>query len=210
MNGHLSFAGGTGSPMFAHVMDLGSMIAGLVEPMARPLAVLLTGSWIALLFHELGHGFAALALGVRIWGVRLGAGPVLWRGTVGACRVHLAVLPFLGAVHLLDEDACSIGYRDIVAGRWRFEWGPRAWRAPIISAAGGVSNLFGVLLLAAWWNWIGQPPLGTLLGDLLLFAMASNFAGYLNLLPGPRSDGSHLLAHLSAAARFRQAVVRAG
>jgi hypothetical protein len=55
---------------------------------------------------------------------------------------------------------------------------------------------------------MGQPPVGTLLGDLLLFAMASNFAGYLNLLPGFRSDGSHLLAHLSAAARFRQELAR--
>jgi hypothetical protein len=194
--------------MLAHLMELGSTMAGPVEHTARTLAIFLAGSWIALLFHELGHAFAALALGVRIWGIRLGAGPILWRGTIGESRMHLALVPFLGAVHLLDEDACSIGYRDIVAGRWRFEWGPRAWRAPIISAAGGVSNLVGVLLLGAWWNWVGQPSVGTLLGDLLLFAMASNFAGYLNLLPGFRSDGTHLLAHISAAARFRQAAAR--
>jgi peptidase M50-like protein len=194
-----------GSTMHAHAMELGnSLWGGSLEQTARTLLVFLAGSWIALLFHELGHGFAALALGVRIWGVRLGAGPVLWRGMVGECRVHLAVLPFFGAVQLLDEDACAIGYRDIAAGRWRFEWGPDAWRAPIISAAGGLSNLVGVLLLGAWWNWIGQPALGTCMGDLLLFAMGSNFAGYLNLLPCFRSDGIHLLAHIRAAARFRQ------
>ena len=135
---------------------------------------------------------------------QLGAGPVIWRGTIGQCRVHLGGLPFLGAVYLLDEDACAIGYRDMVAGRWRFEWGPEAWRAPIISAAGGLSNLAGVLLLGAWWNWMGQPTLGTLLGDLLACAMVCNFAGYLNLLPCLRSDGPHLLAHIRAAARFRQ------
>src|SRR6476619_939605 len=165
-------------------------------------------SWIALIFHELGHAGAAWLVGVRMWGIRLGAGPTIWQGRVGACRVHVATLPFIGAVHLLDEDACAIGYRDIAPGSWRFVWGPRAWRAPIISAAGGLSNLVGVLLLGAWWNWVGQPPLGTLLGDLLLFGTASNFAGYLNLLPGFRSDGTHLLAHISAAARSRQAAAR--
>jgi hypothetical protein len=208
MDGRLNLPEGWAAQMLAHIMELGPTMAGSVEHVARTAAIFMAGSWIALLFHELGHGFAALALGVRIWGIRLGAGPILWHGAIGECRVHLALLPFLGAVHLLDEDACAIGYRDIDAGRWRFEWGPRAWRAPIISAAGGVSNLVAVLLLGAWWNWVGQPPLGTLLGDLLLFAMACNFAGYLNLLPGFRSDGSHLLAHISAATRFREAVAR--
>jgi membrane-associated protease RseP (regulator of RpoE activity) len=198
-----------GSIMHEHVVEWGSAVGLSAEHLVRTLAVVLGGSWIALLFHELGHAFSALALGVRIWGVRFGAGPVIWRGTVGECRVHIALLPFLGAVHLLDEDACAIGYRDIVAGRWRFEWGPQAWRAPIISAAGGISNLFGVLLLGAWWDWLGQPATGTMLGDLLLFAMVSNFAGYLNLLPAFRSDGTHLLAHLCAAARFRQEPARA-
>ena len=194
--------------MHANMIDLGSTLAGSLAHTGRPVAIVLAGSWSALLFHELGHAFAALGLGVRIWGIRLGAGPILWRGVIGQCRVHLAALPFVGAVHLLDEDARAIGYRDIVSGRWRFEWGPRAWRAPIISAAGGLSNLAGTLLLAAWWNWLGTPPLGTLPGDLLLFAMASNFAGYLNLLPGFRSDGTHLLAHIRAATRFRQAAAR--
>ena len=191
-----------------HVMEWGLTGGASALHLARTLLVVLGGSWIALLFHELGHAFAALALGVRIWGVRLGVGPTIWRGTVGECRIQLALLPFLGAVHLLDEDACAIGYRDIVAGRWRFEWGPRAWRAPIISAAGSISNLFGVLLLGAWWDWLGQPAVGSLLGDLVVFAMVSNFAGYLNLLPGFRSDGTHLLAHLRAASRFRHAPVR--
>jgi len=190
--------------MQACIAAIGSMVGVPLDHTVRVMAVFLAGSWIALLFHELGHAFAALALGVRIWGVRLGVGPVVWRGTVGQCRVHLAMLPFLGAVHLLDEDACAIGYRDLVAGRWRFEWGPQAWRAPIISAAGGLTNLAGVLLLGAWWNWMGQPAPGTALGDLLAVAMVCNFAGYLNLLPCFRSDGTHLLAHISAAARFRQ------
>jgi len=156
-------------------------------------------SWIALIFHELGHAVAAWLVGVRMWGIRLGAGPTIWQGRVGACRVHVATLPFIGAVHLLDEDACAIGYRDIAPGSWRFVWGPRAWRAPIISVAGGLGNLMGLLLAIQWWRAVGQPSLGTPAGDLFLFTMAANFAGYLNLLPCFRSDGIHLLAHVRAA-----------
>ena len=180
--------------LVAHHAFLGTLTHALV--------IGLGASWIALLFHELGHALAALLVGVRIWGIRLGIGPTIWRGHVGACRVHLAVFPLLGAVQLLDEDANAIGYRDIFAGRWRFEWGPEAWRAPIISAAGGLSNLAGVVLFAILWDRLGQPALGTTSGDLMLVAMASNVAGYLNLLPCFRSDGIHLLAHIRAA-RFR-------
>jgi membrane-associated protease RseP (regulator of RpoE activity) len=166
---------------------------------SEALVVGIAASWIALLFHELGHAVAAWMVGVRIWGIRLGMGPTLWRGTIGDCRFHLAALPFLGAVQLLDEDASAIGYRDISPGPWRFEWGPEAWRAPIISAAGGMSNLFGLLLLVAGWDLAGQPLLGSFTGNLLIFSMAANVAGYLNLLPCFRSDGIHLLAHVRAA-----------
>src|SRR6188472_1523348 len=97
----------------------------------------LVASWSALVFHELGHALAAWLVGVRIWGIRLGVGPVLWRKTMAGCHFQVGLLPFLGSVRLLDADASAIGYRDIDTGRWRFEWGPDAWRAPIISAAGG-------------------------------------------------------------------------
>jgi peptidase M50-like protein len=189
--------------MLATVLS-GSLVThhALLGDLSHALAIALAATWIALLFHELGHALAAVLVGVRIWGIRLGIGPTVWRGRIAGCRVHLAVLPFLGAVHLLDEDANAIGYRDIFAGRWRFEWGPEAWRAPIISAAGGLSNLIGVMLFATWWGILGQPALGTTSGDLMLVAMASNVAGYLNLLPCFRSDGIHLLAHIRAA-RFR-------
>jgi hypothetical protein len=186
------------APFVFHPVALASAFGGLAEPVLVGLA----GSWIALLFHELGHALAAVLVGVRIWGLRLGVGPTIWCGRLGHCRIHLALFPFLGAVQLLDEDACTIGYRDIIAGSWRFEWGPEAWRAPIISAAGGLSNLVGLVVLVMWWDLLGQPAIGTPLGDLFLVAVASNFAGYLNLIPCFRSDGIHLLAHVRAA-RFR-------
>jgi hypothetical protein len=165
----------------------------------RGLLVGFVASWIALLFHELGHALAAWLVGVRIWGIRLGMGPTLWSGTVGSTRIHLALLPLLGGVHLLDEDASAIGYRDISRGRWRFVWGPEAWRAPIISAAGGVSNLVGLMVTALCWSAAGAPALGSQAGEFYLFTIVAQLAGYLNLLPWFRSDGIHLLAHIRAA-----------
>ncbi len=109
-------------PLVIHHAFLGDLTQALMIGLAA--------TWIALLFHESGHALAAVLVGVRIWGIRLGIGPTIWQGRIGGCRVSLAVFPFLGSVQLLDEDANAIGYRDIFAGRWRFEWGPEAWRAP--------------------------------------------------------------------------------
>ena len=172
------------------------------HPMASAIRGLLVGfvaSWIALLFHELGHALAARMVGVRIWGIRLGMGPTIWSGTVAGTRLHLALFPLLGGVHLLDEDASAIGYRDIALGRWRFVWGPEAWRAPIISAAGGISNLVGLMITGLCWNAAGAPALGSSSGEFYLFNIVAQLAGYLNLLPWFRSDGIHLLAHIRAA-----------
>ncbi|HEU5041366.1 MAG TPA: site-2 protease family protein [Gemmatimonadales bacterium] len=177
-----------------HILDSDPVLTA-----TRGLLVGFVASWVALLFHELGHALAAWVVGVRIWGIRLGMGPTLWSGTVGSTRVHLALLPLLGGVHLLDEDASAIGYRDIARGRWRFVWGPEAWRAPIISAAGGVSNLVGLMVTALCWNAAGAPALGSPGGELYLFNIVAQLVGYLNLLPCFRSDGLHLLAHIRAA-----------
>jgi membrane-associated protease RseP (regulator of RpoE activity) len=155
--------------------------------------------WIALLFHELGHAAAAQAVGVRLWGVRLGMGPTLWRGTINGHKVHIGLLPLLGGVSLLDEDAGAIGYRDIDAGRWRFEWCSDAWRAPVISVSGGLSNFLGMLIFLMAWQFAGHPAPRDFTSDLLVFGLVANLAGYLNLLPLQQSDGRHLAAHLRAA-----------
>lgn len=155
--------------------------------------------WIALLFHELGHAIAARMLGVRIWGIRLGIGPTIWSGYDNGRRIEICAFPFLGGVTLLDADAEAIGYRDIVPGGWRFEWGPEAWRAPIISAAGGLSNVFGMLIFLSAWQIAGSAGSETFGQTVMLYSVAANVAGYLNLLPCWRSDGRHLIAHLHAA-----------
>jgi membrane-associated protease RseP (regulator of RpoE activity) len=176
------------------VLDLEKVVS-----IVSPILALLMASWIALLFHELGHTAAAEAVGVRLWGVRLGIGPPIWRGTIKGHQFDIRLLPLLGGITLLDEDANIIGYRDMVAGQWRFEWGPEAWRAPIISAAGGLSNILGALLFITAWQMAGHPLPGSFTSDLMLFGVVANVVGYLNLLPCSRSDGHHLLVHLCAA-----------
>lgn len=164
--------------------------------------------WVALLFHELGHAAAAEMVGVRLWGIRLGGGPTIWRGTVEGRQVHVCALPFLGGVTLLDEDADSLGYRDIVSGRWRFEWGPGAWRASVISAAGGLSNIVGMLIFLTALKFAGTMTMGDFVPNVLMFGAITNLAGYLNLLPCSRSDGHHLATQLSAARAFARSPSR--
>ena len=181
------------------------MIAHLLFEIVQALLLFYAASWVALYAHELGHAAAAHALGVRVWGIRLGTGPALYDGALGGCRLRLGLLPLIGGVALDDRDAGAIGYRDIRAGSWRFEWVRGAWRAPVISAAGGACNLLGVLLAVSYWTLAGEPPIGTVGGDLSLFIGAANLSGYFNLVPYFSSDGAHLLAHVAAARRGQRA-----
>jgi membrane-associated protease RseP (regulator of RpoE activity) len=186
------------------LLPLASQLSASAEALTGyfgTLALTWAASWVALYVHELGHASAARALGVRLWSVQLGVGPTLFQGLVAGCRLRIALLPLMGSVTLLDADAVAIGYRDIRPGSWRFEWVPGAWRAPIISAAGGVSNLLCAFLVTVYWVWAGRPAFGTPLGDLCLFTFATNISGYLNLLPCFSSDGKHLLHHVTAARR---------
>jgi membrane-associated protease RseP (regulator of RpoE activity) len=181
--------------------DLPDVMRDAVVAFAEPLLLAYVASWIALYGHEIGHAAAARVLGVRIWGIRLGVGPVLFNGVVAGCQLRIGLFPLVGSVILLDDDASAIGYRDIQPGPWRFEWGRQAWRAPIISASGGIANLLVMLLAALYWWLAGSPRLGTVIGDLFVYTFVANLSGYLNLFPLFSSDGRHLLAHVAAARR---------
>ena len=174
----------------------------------EPLLLAYVASWIALYAHEIGHAAAARALGVRIWGIRLGVGPVIFQGAVSGCQLRIGLFPLVGSVILLDDDASAIGYRDIQPGSWRFEWGRQAWRAPIISASGGIANLLVMLLAVVYWSLAGSPRLGTVIGDLFVYTFVANLSGYLNLFPLFSSDGRHLLAHVTAARRVTREATR--
>lgn len=184
--------------------DLPDVLRHAVVTFVTPLLLGYVASWIALYAHEIGHAVAARALGVRIWGIRLGVGPTLFEGSVTGYRLWVGLFPLVGSVILLDDDATAIGYRDIQPGPWRFEWGREAWRAPVISASGGVANLLVMLLVVSYWWLAGTPQLGTMIGDLFVYTFVANLSGYLNLFPLFSSDGRQLLAHVTAARRVSQ------
>ena len=165
-------------------------------PYAARLALLaFAAGWIALLVHELGHAIGASATGVRLWGIRLGTGPVVYEGPLGSLHLRLAWLPLGGTIQLLDADAHEIGYRDVYQRAWRFTWVPSAWKAPLISAAGPVTSLAvaAVFTIAyAVLSPTGHP------GDVLRWSALANLGGWLNLLPFGPSDGLHVLTHFAA------------
>ena len=121
--------------MLAH-LHFGNLLfhAPTVGHVTQPVLMGLAGSWIALLFHELGHAVAALLLGVRIWGIRLGVGPTVWRGTIGSCRINVALFPFLGIWAIERYEWREPGITATVeeanaaqaGGTWRMEVRPRA------------------------------------------------------------------------------------
>ncbi|HUF35490.1 MAG TPA: M50 family metallopeptidase [Gemmatimonadales bacterium] len=156
-------------------------------------------AWIALMLHELAHGLVAVVLGVRPWSVTLGAGPVLYRGSVGGCAIRLALLPLHGEVRFRDEDAHHLGYRNIGREDWSFEWTPGSWRAPLISAAGGLVNFLAAGAVLAYWTWMPRlsPP------SFALFAMSLvvNLMMFLNLVPIRGLDGWRLAVHAAALRR---------
>lgn len=154
-------------------------------------------AWTALLLHELGHALVARALGIRVFSITLGRGLVLYRGTVSGCRLQVALFPLHGEVSLHDEDARALGYRDMMAPDWAFQWRPgSSWRAPIISVAGSVANLTAAGAVALYW--LLMPRLTP--GPFALFAMCFvvNLAMYLNLAPIRGLDGWRIAVQASA------------
>jgi membrane-associated protease RseP (regulator of RpoE activity) len=165
-------------------------------PYAARLALLaFTAAWIALLVHELGHAIGASATGVRLWGIRLGTGPVVYDGPLGSIHLRLAWLPLGGTIQLLDADAHEIGYRDVYQRVWRFTWVPGAWRAPLISAAGPITSLAVAAVFT--FAYAELAPTGHS-GAVLRWTVLANLGGWLNLLPFGPSDGLHVLKQLAA------------
>jgi membrane-associated protease RseP (regulator of RpoE activity) len=176
--------------------DITPALFATLLPHAARLALLGFGAaWVALLVHELGHAIGASATGVRLWGIRLGTGPVVYEGPIGSLHLRLAWLPLGGTIQLLDADAHEIGYRDVYQRVWRFTWVPGAWRAPLISAAGPLTSLAVAAIFTA--AYVLLAPAGHP-GAMLRWSALANLAGWLNLIPLGPSDGLHVLRHLAA------------
>jgi membrane-associated protease RseP (regulator of RpoE activity) len=153
-------------------------------------------AWIALLLHELAHAVTASCLGVRLWSITLGRGPVLWDGSVGGCRMRIALFPLHGEVRLNDEDAERLGYRDLQSSTWRFVWRSGSWRAPLISAAGAVANMLAVAGILTYWVLV--PLLSGYGAALLVCSIVVNTVMFLNLMPIRGLDGWRVAVQAAA------------
>lgn len=164
---------------------------------ARVVLLVFLAAWVALLLHELAHALTARALGVRVWGITLGRGPVLWTRMIGGCRVKVALLPLHGEVRLHDSDAAGLGYRDLQAARVGFVWlEGSSWRAPLITAAGSVANLFAAKAVVFYWTTMPRliPPLFALSACIFIV----NLVMFLNLAPIRGLDGWRMAVQTAA------------
>jgi membrane-associated protease RseP (regulator of RpoE activity) len=164
---------------------------------ARVVALVFFAAWVALLLHELAHALTARALGVRVWEISLGRGPLLWEGMIGGVRVRVALLPLHGAVRLDDRDAMRRGYRGLARARLDIEWqAGSSWRAPLITAAGSFANLFGAKAVIAYWIWMPRltPPLFALSACIFIV----NVLMFLNLAPIRGLDGWRMAVQTAA------------
>jgi membrane-associated protease RseP (regulator of RpoE activity) len=172
----------------------------LVWELPKPYRVILLvflGSWAGLLVHELAHAFVARALGVRLWSVTLGYGPKLFNREIGGCRVQVGVLPLQGAVSLHDDDARALGYVNVDRPDWTFNWREgSSWRAPMISAAGAVSNFMAAAGINLYWY--VMPQLSQPMFGLFLVCCMVNVLMFLNLAPIRGLDGWRMIVQAGA------------
>jgi Zn-dependent protease len=163
----------------------------------RVLLLVLAAAWLALLVHELGHALMAKLLGVRVWSVSLGRGPVLWKGRVGRTLLRVALFPVHGEVRLYDGDAEAIGYQEAASGGTRFEWRTgQSWRAPLITIAGTLANLLVARVVIAVWSADPRPHPPALMWLTAVFLV--NAFMLLNLMPLRGFDGWRIAGHAAA------------
>jgi membrane-associated protease RseP (regulator of RpoE activity) len=163
----------------------------------RVIFLVLGAAWLALLVHELGHALMARLLGVRVWSIVLGRGPILWRGKIGHSQVRVALFPIHGEVRLYDGDAEGLGYQEAASGGTRFEWkAGQSWRAPLITIAGTLGNLLAAKAVVAFWAAGPRPRPPVLMWTLALFLV--NAFMLLNLMPVRGFDGWRIAIHAAA------------
>jgi membrane-associated protease RseP (regulator of RpoE activity) len=163
----------------------------------RVLLLVVAAAWLALLVHELGHALMARLLGVRVWSISLGRGPLLWQGRIGHSHVRVALFPIHGEVRLYDGDAQNLGYEEAATGGARFEWRKgQSWRAPLITFAGTLGNLLAAKAIVAFWASGPRPRPPILMWTTAVFLV--NAFMLLNLMPLRGFDGGRIATHAAA------------
>lgn len=163
----------------------------------RVILLVIGAAWLALLVHELGHALMARLLGVRVWSISLGRGPLLWEGRIGHCQVRVALFPIHGEVRLYDGDAQGLGYEEAATGGHRFEWRKgQSWRAPLITLAGTLGNLLAAKAVIAFWASGPRPRPPVLMWTMAVFLV--NAFMLLNLMPLRGFDGWRIATHAAA------------
>ena len=147
---------------------------------------------IAIVFHEVAHGWAALALGdpTAKERRRLTLNPLRHVDPVGTLLVPGALALFGGPV---------FGWAKPVPVNFARLRNPRVGMM-LVAAAGPATNLLlatlGAVMLGLYAGSLTAPPVGVseyVFGGLQLFILINVFLALFNLLPIPPFDGSHIV-----------------
>jgi len=150
---------------------------------------------IAIVFHEVSHGWTALALGdpTAREQRRLSLNPIRHVDPVGTLLVP-------GGLALLGAPVFGWA-KPVPVSKWRLD-NPR-FGMMAVAAAGPASNLvlatLGAIALGILARGLAAPPegaLGLLFTGLNYFILVNIFLALFNLLPIPPFDGSHIVEGL--------------
>ncbi len=167
----------------------------MIEAIVWGFLVIAPGALVAIVLHEVAHGWAANALGdptARLQG-RLSLNPVRHADPVGT--VALPLILFAAQMLTIGRVEFMFGWAKPVPVDPRHFANPRvgmAW----VAAAGPAINLVLAFLFAASGHGVDAlpPALGRYGAELILFAVQINLLLMLfNLLPVPPLDGGRIL-----------------
>ena len=147
---------------------------------------------VAIVFHEVAHGWAALALGdpTAKEQRRLSLNPIRHVDPIGTLLVPGALALFGGPI---------FGWAKPVPVNFARLNNPRVGMM-LVAAAGPGTNILlaalGAISLGLYAGTLVSPPVGVseyVFGGLQLFIMINVFLALFNLLPIPPFDGSHIV-----------------
>lgn len=147
---------------------------------------------VAIVFHEVAHGWAALALGdpTAKEARRLTFNPIRHVDPIGTLLVPGALALFGGPV---------FGWAKPVPVNFRRLNNPRVGMMLVAAAGPGMNILLatlGAIALGLYAGTLVAPPVGIseyVFGGLQLFILINVFLALFNLLPIPPFDGSHIV-----------------